>query len=202
MIRYTEYKIKRLGKGYDTDCYDYESDTNFNYYRIRSDCVNDCYQDKLREICNVDSNLFINNILIRRDYIKNWNERLILACDLGYNLRNLEIKRICEKKCKIECNFIYYSIEIEKKFIKSNNDIVDIRHGEYPDIFVEYIPKMNLIDFICNFGGLLGMWLGLSLLGILRDILEFITKIDHRKYLIILRNVFKRIKIHKIFHFN
>ena len=47
-IKYSEQRIKRLGKGYDTDCYDYESESNYNYYRMRSDCVNDCYQDKMR----------------------------------------------------------------------------------------------------------------------------------------------------------
>ena len=80
-VRYTEHKINRLGKSYDTDCYPYDLDTNFKYYRIRSDCVNDCYQDKIRKICNVDRNLFMNNILIRRDYITNRNDRFILGCD-------------------------------------------------------------------------------------------------------------------------
>ena len=42
-IKYFEQRIKRLGKGYDTDCFSYDSDTNFNYYRMRSDCLNDCY---------------------------------------------------------------------------------------------------------------------------------------------------------------
>ena len=49
-IKYSENRIQRLGKGFDTDCYDYESDNKFGYYRMRSDCINHCYQNKMREI--------------------------------------------------------------------------------------------------------------------------------------------------------
>ena len=38
-IKYSEQRIHRLGKGYDTDCHSYDSDTNYSYYRMRSDCV-------------------------------------------------------------------------------------------------------------------------------------------------------------------
>ena len=41
---------------------------------------------------------------------------------------------------------------------------------------------MNLIDFFCNFGGLLGMWLGLSLFDIFNNILNLIMKIAQQKY--------------------
>ena len=42
---------------------------------------------------------------------------------------------------------------------------------------------MDLIGFLCNFGGLLGIWLGLSLFGIFNDIFIIITKIAYRKYI-------------------
>ena len=58
-----------------------------------------------------------------------------------------------------------------------------ILHGEYPDIFVQHIPAMDVIGFLCNFSGLLGMWLGLSLSGIFHDIFNLITKISYRKYI-------------------
>ena len=71
MIKYSENQIKRLGKGYDTDCHSYEFDNNFGYHRMRSDCLNDCYQDKLRQMCKVDRGLFMSNSLIRKDYLIN-----------------------------------------------------------------------------------------------------------------------------------
>ena len=48
---------------------------------------------------------------------------------------------------------------------------------------MEHIPEMDLIGFLCNFGGLLGMWLGMSLFGMFHDILNLITKIAFRKFI-------------------
>ena len=48
-------------------------------------------------------------------------------------------------------------------------------HNGYPDIVIEYIPEISLIAVIGNFGGLLGMWLGVSVLSSL-DITINLTK--------------------------
>ena len=58
---------------------------------------------------------------------------------------------------------------MEKRY-NPNVENIKIIHSEYPDIFIEHIPEMSLISFLCNFGGLLGMWLGLSLFGIFNEI--------------------------------
>ena len=36
-----------------------------------------------------------------------------------------------------------------------------------PDFIIRYIPELTFISFVCNFGGLLGMWLGVSFLSII-----------------------------------
>src|ERR1700742_472016 len=82
---YKYNRIQRLGKSYDTDCYDYDSDTSFGYYRMRSDCVNDCYQDQLRKICKVNHRLFMSHALLRKDYLINGNNRLLSCYDTEYN---------------------------------------------------------------------------------------------------------------------
>ena len=46
-IRFSQWNIERLGKGYDTDCREYEPK---NY--TRSDCILDCYQDKVKYHCH------------------------------------------------------------------------------------------------------------------------------------------------------
>ena len=35
-----------------------------------------------------------------------------------------------------------------------------------PDIIIKYLPQTTFLSLVCNFGGLLGMWLGLSVLNI------------------------------------
>ena len=51
----------------------------------------------------------------------------------------------------------------------------EILHNSMPDITIRYIPEMPLLTFICNFGGILGMWLGLSFY----TIFDIIWKILH-----------------------
>ena len=174
-IKYSENKIQRLGKGYDTDCHSYGSDTNFSYYRMRSDCISDCYQDEMRKICNVNSGLFMSYTLLRKEYIHDENDRLITCYDPAYNPMSLTIKQDCEKMCKPECVIKYYTLQISKHELKRGE--LFIRHGEFPDIFVRHIPEITLISFICNFGGLLGMWLGLSLFSIFNDSFNMVTKV-------------------------
>ena len=84
-----------MGKGYDTDCHSYESETNFSYYRIRSDCINDCYQKAMRKICKVDGGLFISTSLIRKDFLVNGNDKMILCYDPAYNFEILSLRLEC-----------------------------------------------------------------------------------------------------------
>ena len=44
-------------------------------------------------------------------------------------------------------------------------------HKHIPDVIVRHVLEMSMI---CNFGGLLGMWLGLSLVTISKDTLDSI----------------------------
>ena len=111
VMKYSEHRIHRLGKGYDTDCYDYESDNNFGYYRMRSDCINDCYQKSIKQTCKVDHGLFMSHSLIRKEYLIDGNERMLSCYDPAYNRENFSLKIDCEKICKVKCNFKYYPVE-------------------------------------------------------------------------------------------
>ena len=75
--------------------------------------------------------------------------------------------------------------EIEESDLIGNysKNIIKIQHNQYPDIFVEHIPELNFISFLCDFGGLLGMWLGWSFFEILNDISYVINKISYLKYI-------------------
>ena len=45
-----------------------------------------------------------------------------------------------------------------------------IKRSSIPNIIVRLILEMSLMSIVCNFGGLLGMWLGFSVLSISKDI--------------------------------
>ena len=140
-ITFSQVKIQRLGEGYDTDCHSYELDKNFSYYRMRSDCVNDCYQDKMRQLCKSDRGFFMSLSLLRKDQLLNRNQILKSCFDPDFNKFNFTLYIDCNKICKVECDFIYYPFEIE--IIKHPEHQLRIRHGEYPDIFVQHLPEQH-----------------------------------------------------------
>ena len=49
-----------------------------------------------------------------------------------------------------------------------------------PDILIRYIPEITFNSFACNFGGLLGMWLGVSILSIISHFKSVI--INYKNY--------------------
>ena len=105
-----------------------------------------------------------------------------------------DINEYCKKECPLECNSIEYDIKvISTKFpnlkygkyltnnpkIKSkypegyNITLEDLRESilsfsiYYTDFKYTYIsqsPKMRMIDLVSNFGGLLGLFVGMSFL--------------------------------------
>ena len=178
-IKYSELRIERLGKGYDTDCHSFESDTNFSYYRMGSDCLNDCYQDKLRKICKDESSCFMSNHLLKQGYFQTKSDKIKSYRDREYNDMSLKIELDCVQMCKVECNFNYHSFEIERS--ESEHRALFIRHSESPDVFVCHVPEIILMAFVCSFGGLLGMWLGLSLFAIFNNIFYLINKVVNSK---------------------
>ena len=165
-IRYSQWNIERLGKGYETDCREYNP---INY--TRSDCIFDCYQDKVKYYCRTKD--FVgSNILRRKIYFEQGNLNLS-KCTVNESI-HFETIKSCEDNCHKECHFTYYSFTINK-YLKFNmyQARLKINHNEMPDLTIRYIAEMPLLTFICNFGGILGMWLGISFY----SIVEIIWKI-------------------------
>ena len=54
--------------------------------------------------------------------------------------------------------------------IYDKRSVITIQHNRLPDLFISYVPETTFITFIGNFGGLLGMWLGISVITIFHDV--------------------------------
>ena len=144
-----------MGKGYDTDCREY-----IPKEYTRSDCIYDCYQDKVKYHCHTQD-VVGSTMLFRKIYFEQRNLNLS-KCIVSNKIYYKSIK-LCEDQCHKECHFTYYSFTIDKNVeIPMNQNYFAIKHNELPDITIRYIPEMPLLTYICNFGGILGMWLGLS----------------------------------------
>ena len=166
IIYFSQTVIDRYLSGYDTDCYDY----NYGEYTSRHDCLVNC-------LYHLNNGTFYN-----RHSIIEIDKNNIGDFILG------EIEHVddrCKKKCKIECESTYYRFDqvdrrgaqvfsaednsnILQSYARGMNLTSHLRHSSTPDLVVHHFPEVNLLSLMCNFGGLLGMWTGLSILIICR----------------------------------
>ena len=98
---------------------------------------------------------------------------------------SIEILDLCKTKCKPDCSAKQYFTEINKTYddlvsalhsgtIRRDMTNVIFQHNSIPDVIVRHSLEMTFMSFVCNFGGLLGMWLGFSVLSISKDIFKTI----------------------------
>ena len=93
-----------------------------------------------------------------------------------HHARN-KISTKCEIKCQPECYNRFYNYDLKSQIPSTTTDqeiTVKIVDNQMPDQIVENIPEMSFITFVCDFGGLLGMWLGLSAMALLHYFIKLI----------------------------
>ena len=84
------------------------------------------------------------------------------------------------KKCLSECDFKYYLRDEPRTFSKDNDvwkefSAITLKHNQMPDLVIRHLPELTLMSLVCNFGGLLGMWLGFSILTTFKGIRDYPT---------------------------
>jgi Amiloride-sensitive sodium channel len=115
-----------------------------------------CYASRL----NIPDRLFVANVTICPDRINN---------ALGEYVDMSE-------ECHYDCQEIFYDYKNDETRLagKANWSLIEIFHSELPETRFTHHPQMKLIEFISNLGGLMGIWLGLSVLAIFRHLIRSI----------------------------
>ena len=174
-IKYNEIQNRLLPPPYITNCRNY-TDTQ---YIFRGDCIKECISKRLID-CNiyVSDKICINNLytyLIRKHeskWMNRWN------CSHCYGLMQSDID-YCENYCPVDCLQIMYNLEIsvQSEYTDKSRAFIKLMHNRLLDHIVEHVPEMNFIEFVSNFGGLLGMWCGMSTLFIGEYFLKLLVNI-------------------------
>jgi hypothetical protein len=112
-------------------------------------------------------------VLLRKELLKEygtekfcnfeWINKTQCNNDMVSELRLKE----CTKECQYDCDkqIINFNVKRYDKLSKSESNMkstIYISHSRLPDQKIQYLPEMSFVSFIANFGGLAGMWLGLS----------------------------------------
>ena len=105
VIEFSKWNIIRLGKGYDTDCREY----NPKKY-TRNDCIFDCYQERARYFCQTNNFVSYHNMLRKKNYFEQSNLNFS-KCNIKTEIRH-KILELCNDKCHKECHITYYSFTV------------------------------------------------------------------------------------------
>ena len=174
VISFHEIRTRLLEPPFDTSCKWYDLTQTKN--NMRSDCVRKCIDQELIQLDPTTNCIFTaqNFKLVRRENLDNFG--YLELCDYpNYTQEHqkevirllIELEHRCQGDCPSNCRekFYEFSIEVIKVHanIKYDNEFgVLVMHDRFPDQLVEHKPIMSWIELMSNFGGLLGMWLGLS----------------------------------------
>ena len=173
--------MKFLEGDYDRTCKNYDLDDQGGI-KMRTDCILDCIMKHYGDNCTYHvikgSMYLMRKRQLPRESTK-YNCRMLTELILT-DFDQVQLK--CQLQCKGECyqaQYLYETKFISNKLVQPsyNRDkpvrINLIRNG-LPDVSIDYMPEMTFISLVCNFGGLVGMWCGISVLACMKNMVAFI----------------------------
>ena len=200
-VSYTKINIDLYYSQTESNCKDYGID---NYVKLRSDCITACMIRKSHDE-KVEYATYRMSTLLRKEHFDNIEERQYNYTFHRVNDRLTEITQHCHKMCKPNCKYSYYLYDIrmirdvyrKDSFQIYKQSYLAIEHNRLPDLFVRHIPETTFITFVGNFGGLLGMWLGINALIIFDNVYKLAKRVikaigktdEHQTKIFIQRNI-------------
>ena len=180
-VKYSQLNVELLLEGFESNCAEYDIRNEHGTIRMESDCRINCIAEIVKEKFNSKLPWQFNS-KSEKDMIRREVSSSIDNITIDFNgILDKNVLDKCSTKCKPDCNSKLYLTEIED--IEANKPWVHSAsilfiHNSFPDIIVRHTLEMTLMSFVCNFGGLLGMWLGLSILSISKDVFESISRLN------------------------
>jgi hypothetical protein len=170
-IFYEKIRINLLPPPYETDCFDYSGSI-----RSQAECINEILIDEYLNInkCLPKNAETITYFINYYNYSK-FEHKFCSDIDFENNTRRIRILRDLRRKCRKACHEEIFEIWYSNQETKFNTLYLTNLNSNY--IVFENNPEMTFILYLVNFGGLLGLWHGLSIKDLKNFIFKFINKI-------------------------
>lgn len=201
-MTYSRWKTVLLKSPYKTNCKNYEMDDK-QEFKFRSDCINHCIHHKINDCVKQKALLhnFVHKECVSRTEAL-WTRQIfakhfsVQPCFAHFSPKHNKYDEFSERECLVkktdqfeaqcanqcqpECKNRYYRYDIKnERPMSTGSTEIKIVHDQFPDQLTEHMPETTGIAFVANFGGLMGMWLGLSVLAILKFFLKTIFNRIH-----------------------
>jgi hypothetical protein len=160
IIDYSSIITKLLPFPHSTDCNDYRREAKSeNGYNSREDCV-------VKHLKKIEfAKCGCNKRWSYRAYDKPNFSHICpesVKCDFDSQIEMKSFEKICKNNCYNEhyldqFYFIKYFPSVEYLF----KTLLICKSFKYEIIFT-YLPKMDLVEYLCSVGGLVSMWFGIS----------------------------------------
>jgi len=184
-----EYRIKKLGYPYESNCYDYGNKT-------RAHCINQCYLNYyINQLNCVPQFDHLLTIKIGMDYI----DPNVSFCSSNDRNKTKSMNHFlishCNEMCRDSCEQQYFIIESTSDL---NYDELNIEFGQKYYINVIDVPRMTFYQYIITIVNSMSLWYGINF----RILMDFIIEstaslIEKHSFLLqigyIIKNAFARI---------
>ena len=158
-LTYSVKSFRLLPSPYSTDCFDY---SHSKEYMSRKDCIRKCRINESVDKCGgvyVETDVIEGDINV--DFLNNENN-----C-----FQDLGLDKFCLKKCPrydcfkqhIEAIVLEMSNLTELGLINKFKMVIPFE----PRTVYEHKPSTEVIEFLCNWGSIVGLWFGFSILSML-----------------------------------
>ncbi len=176
-IFYEKKIFKLLPPPYETNCFDYSN----SLYRSQSECINEhIIQKYLEHNCLPKNNEMITYVVDNYNYSK-FRHKFCENVSIPTKYMD-SLKKICLKSCNEVLFEIWYSnaflLSYDKSFVLGCGRKLTINFMplKIQNIAFEHKPEMVFMQYLVNFGGLLGLWHGLSITDLKNSIINLIKR--------------------------